>query len=99
MLYFQGVKGDKGPIGVMGLKGHTGLKGDQVRQISFFSLLLISKTCYGANLKVYNVFPCVIKGPIGPVGPKGSQVGAGATSAWVSKDLSTFLQSFTRLSS
>lgn len=48
--------------------------------------------------EMYNIFSCVIKGPIGPVGPKGSQVRTGATSAWVSNDLLTFQQSFATLS-
>lgn len=33
--------------------------------------------------EVHDVSLCVIKGPMGPVGPKGSQVRASATSALV----------------
>lgn len=40
-MYFQGVKGDKGNIGATGLKGHTGLKGDQVRHIYFSFLFFL----------------------------------------------------------
>lgn len=61
------------------MKGHTGHKGDQVGQISFrfVSFWGFCETCHDSSF--------VVQGPVGPTGPKGSQVRPGFSQMPVQK--------------